>query len=72
MILLLMDDGHLLDKEDSGIYIIWKIQDEFTDLRSFKTNIEVQKPSYWGEYILNRTEEDYRIWINQIAESFLK
>lgn len=72
MILLLTDDGPLLDKEDSRIYIIWKILNEFTDLRSFKTNIEVQKPSYWGEYILIRTEEDYRFWINQIAESLLK
>ena len=72
MINIRTEDGFLLDLEDSKRYIIWKIKDEFSTISEFRKCVEINNPSFWGEYKLTEDEEHYSIWINLIAEMTLK
>lgn len=72
MIYIRTEEGFLLDLEDSKRYIIWKIENEFYDISEFRKCIEINDPSFWGEYKLTKDEEHYYRWINLIAEMTLK
>ena len=72
MIYIKTEEGHLIDMEDSRKYIIWKIKDEFSTITEFRNCMEINKSSYWGDCVLKDTEDQYSIWINNIADLILK
>ncbi|MDD4033507.1 MAG: hypothetical protein PHS48_09725 [Bacteroidales bacterium] len=72
MIKIITEEGLLLDLEDSKRYIIWKMENSFSNISEFRKCIEIKDPSYWGEYVLTKDEKHYTIWINLIAETTLK
>ncbi len=68
----LIVDGCVFSQEDSCQYIGFKIVEIFNGLMDFRNCTEIHNSMYWGEYILNGTEDDYCTWIKQTAEIFLK
>jgi hypothetical protein len=72
MIEIKTDNGSWLDLEDSKRYISIKIEDEFSNISEFRECVEINDPSYWGEYSLIKNVEHYSSWINLLAEIILK
>ncbi len=68
MISIKTQTGYWLDIEDSKLYIQHELKNKFSTYIEFYNNVsEFDDPGYWGDFSLDRSENDYKIWIIKIA-----
>jgi len=68
MIKIKTQTGCWLDIDDSKLYIQYEIANKFSSIGEFyKFSDQFKNPSYWGDYILECTEDEYRLWITNVA-----
>jgi hypothetical protein len=72
MVRIETNEGLLFNVEDSKRYIEFKIQELFKNLSDFHNCEDIKFSDYWGDIHLFGTEENYYIWITQIAKQVLK
>lgn len=72
MISIKTQTGYWLDIEDSKLYIKHELRNRFSTYIEFYCNIiELENPSYWGDFSLEKSENDYKAWIKIIAKEIL-
>lgn len=72
MIRINTNEGCLLSLSDSRKYIEYVLKINFGDISEFLLCEEVKEYSYWGDIELLVKEEEYQLWILNIAKDVLK
>jgi hypothetical protein len=69
MIKIKTQTGCWLDSDDSKFYIQYELRNRFSGLNEYIQCLDLyETPNYWGEYILNDSEIEYKLWITKVAQ----
>lgn len=69
MISIRTQTGYWLDTEDIKLYIQFELRNRFSTYNDFCNESWIfENPFYWGDFSLNISENDYKVWINKIAK----
>lgn len=72
MISIKTQTGHWLNTEDSKLYIQFELRNRFFTYAEFYNELWLfENPFYWGDFILEKSENDYKAWIKIIAKEIL-
>lgn len=66
MVRIITDEGKVLDIEDSRMYIVQIINNEFRTFSDFTLSYAIKDSNYWGDCILD-DDSNYLDWITLIA-----
>jgi len=69
MIKIKTQSGCWLDLDDSKYYIQYELRSRLSGLDEYYQHLDSYvSPNYWGEYILNDSEDEYKLWITKVAQ----